>query len=68
MPNLTGLQLAAELRKIRPDIPIIIATGFSEAVEEDAASIGIMKVVMKPFLAREMHAAIRATLAKAQAK
>ncbi len=29
MPNMTGVQLAGELISIRPDIPIIICTGFS---------------------------------------
>ena len=49
MPNMTGADLAREMLKIRPEIPIIMTTGFSERVNEgEAKKIGIRKFVMKP--------------------
>ncbi|MBW1796685.1 MAG: response regulator, partial [Deltaproteobacteria bacterium] len=42
MPNMTGVELAKELMRIRPDIPIILITGFSEIVPpEKAKKMGI---------------------------
>ena len=63
MPKMTGDELAKELMAIRPDIPIILCTGFSEHInEEKAKAIGIRKLVMKPFIMREMAEAIRQVL------
>jgi CheY-like chemotaxis protein len=48
-PNMTGDMLARELLKNRPDIPIIICTGFSEQIsEEKVNTIGISGFLMKP--------------------
>ena len=47
MPNMTGDQLARRLIAIRPDIPVIICTGFSERVNEGKANeIGINGLLM----------------------
>jgi len=63
MPKMTGDELAKEFMAIRPDIPIILCTGFSEHInEEKAKAIGIRKFVMKPFVMREMAEAIRQVL------
>jgi len=63
MPKMTGDELAKELMAIRPDIPIILCTGFSEHInEEQAKAIGIRKLVMKPFIMREMAEAVRQVL------
>ena len=49
MPNMAGDRLAAELIKIRPDIPVILCTGYSKHVTETrAAKIGIRALLMKP--------------------
>ena len=34
MPRMSGLELASELAKIRPDLPVILCTGFSEKVND----------------------------------
>jgi CheY-like chemotaxis protein len=63
MPNITGEELAKELLRIRPDIPIILCTGFSEIIsEEKAKSIGIREYIMKPILKNKMARAIRHVL------
>jgi two-component system cell cycle sensor histidine kinase/response regulator CckA len=35
MPNMTGMELAKELLKLRSDIPIILCTGYSEYINEE---------------------------------
>ena len=60
MPNMTGLQLAQKMHEIRPDIPIIICTGFSEGVNpEKAKAAGVREQVNKPVLKRELATVIR---------
>jgi PAS domain S-box-containing protein len=65
MPNVTGDQLAKELIAIRPDIPVIISTGFSERLnEEQAEQMGIKAFLMKPVSRSEMARTIREILEK----
>ena len=48
MPGMTGIELAKEVMTIRPDIPIILCTGFSELIDEKhAKEMGIREFVMK---------------------
>ena len=64
MPQLTGETLSRELRHIRPDIPIILCTGFSHTMTADKASaLGIDAFLMKPLTTRDLAAAIRRVLA-----
>ncbi len=63
MPNMTGVHLARELLKIRPDLPIILCTGYSEVIsEEKAKSIGIRRLVMKPLFRKDLARIIREVL------
>jgi len=63
MPNMTGVDLAREVLKIRPDIPIILCTGFSEIIsEEKAKGVGIRRFVMKPIFKMELAWVIREVL------
>jgi PAS domain S-box-containing protein len=63
MPVMTGSKLAQELLKIRSDLPIILCTGYSEAISADKVrKIGIRELMMKPFGVREISAAIRRAL------
>lgn len=63
MPNMTGEGLAKALLRIRPDIPIIICTGFSYQMDpEKALAMGIRAFVMKPFVLREVAGTIRNVL------
>ena len=63
MPNMTGEELSKELMRIRPDIPIILCTGYSELITEDKAkSMGIREFVMKPLVARELAETVRNVL------
>jgi YesN/AraC family two-component response regulator len=63
MPHMTGEDLAKELLRIRPNIPIIISTGFSERFnEEDAKALGIKGFLMKPVIKSDMAKEIRRVL------
>ena len=63
MPHITGDRLAQKLIDIKPDLPIILCTGFNETItEEKALSMGIQKFVMKPVVKSELASAIRAVL------
>ncbi len=63
MPNLTGLDLAARILKIRPNARIILCTGHSDKVSPDVAQkAGISLFLMKPIDRREMAEAVRKAL------
>jgi len=63
MPNMTGDILAIELMKIRPDIPVIVCTGFSRTITaEKAKAIGIRKIIMKPYVFNDVAQIIRKVL------
>ena len=65
MPKMTGEKLAKELMIIRPDLPIILCTGFSEKITaEKAAAMGIQAFVMKPILLHEIAGIVRRVLDK----
>ncbi|MCD6585722.1 MAG: response regulator [Desulfobacteraceae bacterium] len=60
MPYMTGAKLAEELMHIRPDIPIILCTGFSQSINEDQAlKIGFRAFVMKPISIEAIAKTIR---------
>lgn len=63
MPNMTGDKLAVEIIKIRPDVPVILCTGFSPAItEEKAKASGIQAFLEKPFLRHDLAETIRQVL------
>ena len=63
MPYLPGDQLVQEMKKIRPDIPVILCTGFSSVIDDAAAKkIGIDAFLMKPVLRKELSETIRKVL------
>ncbi len=65
MPILTGATLVEELRRIRPDIPIILCTGFSHMMNaEKAQALGVDAFVMKPGVTEELAVTIQNVLQK----
>ena len=60
MPDLTGFELSQQILSIRPDIPIILTTGYSEMVDEvRARAIGIREYLMKPMTPEGLAAVLR---------
>ena len=63
MPKKTGEQLTREMLGIRPELPIILCTGFSEQMSsEKAKALGIRYFLLKPVIMGELARAIRAVL------
>ena len=63
MPKMTGGELALQLLQIKPDIPIILCTGYSETMsEEKAKSLGIKEFIMKPIKKKNFADSIRKVL------
>ncbi|MFC1835114.1 response regulator [Thermodesulfobacteriota bacterium] len=60
---MTGSEPASELLKVRPDIPMILCTGYSEWITgEQAMGLGIRALVMKPILKRQIARTVRRVL------
>ncbi len=65
MPKMTGLELSKHLLEIKPDLPIIICTGYSELItKEKAEALGIKAFLLKPVLRKELSETIRNVLDK----
>ena len=63
MPGMTGADIARRMIQIRPDIPIILCTGYSTVIsEEKAKSIGIKEFAFKPLSKKDMAVLIRKVL------
>ncbi|RPH39281.1 MAG: response regulator, partial [Desulfobulbaceae bacterium] len=63
MPGITGSDLARRMLQIRPDLPIILCTGFSNLIsEEKARSLGIKGFALKPLAKKDIAALIRKVL------
>jgi two-component system cell cycle sensor histidine kinase/response regulator CckA len=66
MPHLSGGELAREILRIKPELPVILCTGYSDTLnEEEALAIGIKAFVMKPFSVKEIAETIRRVLPSA---
>jgi PAS domain S-box-containing protein len=65
MPGMTGLELAKELLTIKPNLPVILCTCFTEAgTRQEAEAAGITDFIAKPIMMREMADSIRRALEK----
>ncbi|MGE3537413.1 MAG: ATP-binding protein [Candidatus Tectimicrobiota bacterium] len=65
MPQMTGEALAREIRSMRPDIPIILCTGFSRTMTPDKArALGIDALLHKPLVSRDLGLAIHRVLTR----
>ena len=65
MPKMTGDKLAKEILSIRPDMPIILCSGFSEKIDaEKAQALGIRKYIEKPLDMSDFVVSIRKVLDK----
>jgi PAS domain S-box-containing protein len=63
MPGITGIELAKEAMLVRPDVPIILCTGFSHLVDAASArAAGIRAFVMKPLTKNELAKTVRDVL------
>jgi two-component system, cell cycle sensor histidine kinase and response regulator CckA len=63
MPNMTGAELASEIMRIRPDIPVVLCTGYSNKISETLSTqLGIRAFAYKPFIKKDMAVTLRRVL------
>jgi PAS domain S-box-containing protein len=63
MPGMTGMELAAQMLQIRPEVAVILCTGYSSLVSEDKAlALGIRGFAFKPLTQKEISILIRRVL------
>jgi PAS domain S-box-containing protein len=63
MPNLTGDKLADKLMGIRPNIPIVLCTGYSEKfTRKHASEMGVNTFLMKPLVMKDLAGTVRQAL------
>jgi DNA-binding response OmpR family regulator len=64
MPGMTGTDLAKAVKVARADLPVILCTGFNEQIsQENAQSLGIQALIMKPVGMQQLAETIRTVLA-----
>jgi len=63
MPDMTGSELALEIRKIRPDIPIVLMSGYvTSALSTRARDAGVVEVLNKPLVRRDIARSLAGAL------
>jgi len=66
MPQLSGADLAERILRLRPDMPIVMATGYGTALQEERArDMGLRRLLLKPFTMAVLDEAIQEVLAEA---
>jgi CheY-like chemotaxis protein len=59
MPDLSGVELAREIRRVRPELPIVLMSGYSGArLAERARAEGVAEVLRKPLVGRDIAEAL----------
>ncbi len=67
MPHLNGIELAEKMLAVRPDIPIIMTTGWNDLLNEnEARGVGIQELLSKPHKIEDLCEAIDQSLAGLQ--
>ncbi|NOY94254.1 MAG: response regulator [Deltaproteobacteria bacterium] len=62
MPGLTGTELTRALRKVRPELPVILTTGFDARTTLEGEEALFSSVLIKPFGGQELGASIRSAV------
>lgn len=63
MPGMSGDKLVKEISAIRPELPIILCSGFSDKIDgEKVKESGVRAFIMKPVVIREIAGTIRTVL------
>ena len=63
LPAMTGATLAQEMRRLRPELPVIVSSGSSHTMNADQAqALGLDAFLLKPFLQRDLGLAVRRIL------
>src|SRR5207302_10543173 len=66
MPELSGVELAREIRRLRPELPIVLMSGYSGAqLAERARAVGVAELLHKPLVRRDIAEALARALSGA---
>jgi DNA-binding NtrC family response regulator len=69
MPGLIGIDFSKECMKLRPNIPVILCTGYSDLInKKQVAEAGIHSFVMKPYVITNLAKTVRKALEKNKEK
>jgi CheY-like chemotaxis protein len=64
MPHLSGVELACELHKLRPEIPVVLTSGYSESLHgKSPEAVGVRSILWKPYTVEELSRAVTEALA-----
>jgi PAS domain S-box-containing protein len=65
MPDLTGIELAEDVRRLRPDIPIVLMSGYAGTqLIKRATTLGVTEILRKPLVRREIAEGLERALAR----
>ncbi|HTR08313.1 MAG TPA: ATP-binding protein [Paraburkholderia sp.] len=65
MPEMTGIDLIRQIRSVRPDLPVLLMSGYgTHVVEEESRSLGVRAVLKKPVLCADLTEAVRDALTR----
>lgn len=56
MPDVSGIDLAARIHAVRPDLPVVLCTGGNQHDEHRARRAGIRAILLKPITSRDLAA------------
>jgi DNA-binding NtrC family response regulator len=62
MPGMTGAELSAAARRLRPDLPVVMITGYAAAAPDDLGRFAVA-VLRKPFRIEDLDKRLRRLLA-----
>jgi len=63
MPGMTGTELAENVLSVRPGLPVVLCTGYSDRIsDEDAGRIGLSALMLKPLAMRDLAETVRKAL------
>jgi YesN/AraC family two-component response regulator len=63
MPKMTGAELSRKIIAIRPELPIVLCSGFSETINDrKARALGIRAFIMKPVVMNDLVETVRRLL------
>lgn len=66
MPQHSGFAIARELRTLRPDLPVVVASGnITPAMREEAKALGVRELLSKPDIVTRLRSLVREVLATA---
>lgn len=62
MPELTGIEMAAEMLKVKSDTPFVLSTGYSIDIPENIEEYGFRELLIKPFSPMDLVKTVNAIL------